>query len=111
MITDVKNITVRRATSEDVDRIFQLTSMMANEGYMLFRTKYKIITMLTGFYVAEDPEGTVVGCGAFSPLWTDMGEIMALAVQDEYWGKGVGKKLVGLMPLSFLLAPKRLLVK
>jgi amino-acid N-acetyltransferase len=67
---------------------------MAERGYMLPRTKYKIITMLTSFQIAENNEGKVVGCGAFSMLWTDMGEIMALAVDDAYWGKGVGKQLV-----------------
>jgi amino-acid N-acetyltransferase len=85
---------IRRATTDDVDAIYSLTAEMAERGFMLPRTKYKIITMLTGFHVAENDEGTVVGCGAFSMLWTDMGEIMALAVDDAYWGKGVGKQLV-----------------
>ena len=87
-------ITVRRARADDVGAIFSLTNMMAKNGYMLPRSKYKIITMLMGFYVAEDAESAIVGCGAFNPLWTDMGEIMALAVEEEYSGRGVGKKLI-----------------
>jgi len=85
---------IRRATTEDVNSIYALTAEMAERGFMLPRTKYKIITMLASFQVAENDEGNVVGCGAFSMLWTDMGEIMALAVDDAYWGKGVGKQLV-----------------
>jgi amino-acid N-acetyltransferase len=88
-------ITVRRAVAPDVDSIFKLTSAMAKRGFMLPRSKYKIVTMLCNFYVAEDDAaGVVVGCGAFNPLWTDMGEIMALAVLDEYQNRGVGKRLV-----------------
>jgi amino-acid N-acetyltransferase len=87
-------IQVRRATSEDVDAIFQLTNMMAERGYMLPRSKYKIVTMMCNFFVAEDTENReIAGCGAFNPLWTDMGEIMALAVSDDYQKQGVGKKL------------------
>jgi len=87
-------ITVYKATVDDVDAIFRLTAEMSKRGLMLPRSKYRIITMLTGFYVAKKNSGEVVGCGALNPLWTDMGEIMALAVSDDYWGKGVGKKLV-----------------
>jgi N-acetylglutamate synthase-like GNAT family acetyltransferase len=43
------------------------------------------------------PQLTIAGCGAFVPLWTDMGEIMSLAVRDEYQGKGVGKMLVDVL--------------
>lgn len=87
-------ITVRRATTHDVDSIFQLTNMMAKRGEMLPRSKYKIITMLCNFYVAETEENKIVGCAALNPLWTDMGEIMALAVADDYQKIGVGKQLV-----------------
>lgn len=86
---------IRRATADDVDSIYELTTEMAKKGYMLRRSKYKIVTMLMGFYVAEVTESRkIVGSAAFSPIWTDMGEVMALAVDDAYWGKGVGKALV-----------------
>lgn len=86
--------TIRKANADDVDVIFTLVNKMAASGLMLPRTKYKIVTTLMSFLVAENPEGRVIGCGAFIPLWTDMGEIMSLAVDDEYQGKGVGKDLV-----------------
>ncbi|MBN2736714.1 MAG: N-acetyltransferase [Spirochaetales bacterium] len=88
-------IIIRRPTVDDVNSIFRLTNKMAEKGLMLSRSKYKIITMLNGFLVAEDSETKqVIGCGAFSLLWTDMGEVMALAVDDAYQKKGVGKMLV-----------------
>jgi amino-acid N-acetyltransferase len=85
---------IRRATAQDVEAISSLVNRMASKGHMLPRSKYKIITTLMSFLVAEDLGGKIIGCGAFIPLWTDMGEIMSLAVDDEFQGKGVGRDLV-----------------
>lgn len=90
----MKDIIIRESTVKDTDAIFNLTNSMAAKGLMLMRSKYKIINMLQNFLVAEDSEGRVVGCGAFSLLWDDLGEIMALAVADDYHGRGIGKTLV-----------------
>jgi amino-acid N-acetyltransferase len=85
---------IRKATVADVDRIFELTNSMASEGLMLSRSKYKIITMLFNFYVVETEEKGVIGAAALSPLWTDMAEVMAVAVDKDFQGKGVGKALI-----------------
>ncbi len=88
-------IQYRNATINDVDAIFKLTNKNASEGMMLPRSKYKIINMLFNFYVAIDSESKeVVGCAALSPLWTDMAEVMALAVSDSHQRMGIGKKMV-----------------
>lgn len=105
----VPSVHVRRATARDVDAIFRLTNDNAREGLMLPRSKYKIVTTLANFMVAElkAPEmshadgnpadgggNRVVGCGAFSMLWTDMGEIMSLSVAGNYRRRGIGGLLV-----------------
>lgn len=89
-------VTVRRAVAADVDQIVALTNEMADRGLMLPRSKYKIVTNLPSFFVAVEAskDDTIAACGAFVPLWTDMGEIMSLAVREEYQGMGIGKKLV-----------------
>ena len=89
-----ENITIRPATVEDVKGIVALTSSMAGQGLMLPRSKYKVITMLSDFLVAVSDEGKIAGCGAFSPLWTDLGEVCALAVDPAFQGKGIGGRLV-----------------
>ncbi len=89
-----ENFTIRPATVNDIDRIFELTNSMAQKGLMLSRSKYKIITILQNFLIAADENDRAIGCGAFSLLWSDLGEIMALAVDPEWQKKGVGKELV-----------------
>lgn len=85
----------RRAHVGDVQDIFRLTNGMAEKGLMLPRSKYKIITMLSSFYVAVDAESeAVVAAGSLSPLWTDLAEICALAVDEGAQGRGLGRFLV-----------------
>lgn len=88
-------IRYRSATINDVDDIFRLTNAHAKAGLMLSRSKYKIINTIYSFYVAiDDSTKELVGCGALSPLWTDMAEVMALAVADAYKKQGIGKTIV-----------------
>ena len=104
------NIIVRRATVADVDAVFRLTAKMADRALMLRRSKYRIVSMLANFFVAVVPDDkgseTVVGCGALMPLWTDLGEIMSLAVDDEYRVRGIGRLIVE----SLIAEARRMLI-
>jgi amino-acid N-acetyltransferase len=89
------NFNIRRANAQDVDSIYNLTSSMAAQGLMLTRSKYKIVTSLTTFFVVEDSDsGKILATGSLSPLWTDLCEVCALAVHPVWQGKGLGAKLV-----------------
>jgi amino-acid N-acetyltransferase len=77
-----------------VDGIFQLVTRMAGQGMMLPRSKYQIIINLANYIIAADADGKAVGVGGFFPLWTDLGEVRSLAVDEEYRGMGVGRLLV-----------------
>jgi amino-acid N-acetyltransferase len=88
-----EGVRYRSATVPDVDRIFKLVSTMAQSGLMLRRSKYKIVTMLTNFVVAESQAGELAACGALLPLWTDSAEIVSLAVDPRFQGTGIGKGL------------------
>lgn len=68
---------------------------------LLPRSKYQIVTSLTNFLVAVDegesvrsPNQGVVGCGAFVPLWVDLGEIRSVAIEESWQGQGIGRRLV-----------------
>lgn len=87
--------TIRRANANDVDSIYNLTSSNADKGLMLPRSKYKIVTSLTSFFVAEENDGgKILATGSLAPLWTDLCEVCALAVHPVWQGKGVGAALV-----------------
>ena len=86
--------TYRPAKVEDVDGIFKLVNSMAESGKMLHRSKYKIVTMLTNFIVAQSQSGELAGCGALFPLWTDSAEIASLAVVPRFQSNGVGHQVV-----------------
>ncbi|UCF97046.1 MAG: N-acetyltransferase [Spirochaetaceae bacterium] len=90
----MKKTTYRSATVADVDGIFKLVNGMAESGQMLRRSKYRIVTMLANFIVADTRNGELAGCGALFPLWIDSAEIVALAVDPRFRGTGVGKGLV-----------------
>ena len=94
MQTNKQDIKIRTATVEDVEGIFKLNKKMADRGLMLPRNRYKILEMLGNFLVAENKEGKIVGCGALNLIWTDLGEVMALAVDDDYQGMGIGGRIV-----------------
>jgi N-acetylglutamate synthase-like GNAT family acetyltransferase len=51
----------RAATVGDVDGVFRLVNRMAESGQMLRRSKYRIVTMLTNFMVAESQGGELSG--------------------------------------------------
>ena len=89
------NYSIRRANADDVDSIYNLTSSNAAQGLMLPRSKYKIVTSLTSFFVAEETgTGKILATGSLAPLWTDLCEVCALAVHPVWQGKGVGAALV-----------------
>ena len=86
---------IRRANTEDVDAIYNLTASMAAQGLMLQRSKYKIVTALASFFVVvEKSSGKVVASGSLAPLWVDLCEVCALAVHPVWQGQGLGRDLV-----------------
>lgn len=106
MAENSSNYTIRRATAKDVDAIFHLTNLMAERKMMLTRSKYKVVTILPSFLVAADENNRVIACGSCSVLWTDMAEVCALAVADDWQRKGVGRALVN----GLILEARRMLI-
>ena len=46
------------------------------------------------FHVAEDDDGTVIGCGALHVMWEDLAEVRTLAVDKTRHGQGVGSRIL-----------------
>lgn len=86
-------IIIRKANVSDVPRMTELINFYADQQMMLKKSLYKIYTTIQTFFVAEF-QGKIIGCVALSILWSDLGEVCSLAVDKEFLGKGVGRKLV-----------------
>lgn len=84
---------IRSAKISDVEAICSLINSYAERDKMLFRSLADIYENLQAFTVAE-LDGNVVGCCALQIIWSDLGEVKSLAVDEANTERGIGKKLV-----------------
>jgi len=84
---------LRPAIIRDVPRISEIVNSHAQLGKMLFKSFAQLYEDLRDFAVYER-DGEVVGCVGVSIIWADMAEVRSLAVNSDYMGQGIGKKLV-----------------
>lgn len=87
--------TVRPAKTSDVNAIRNLVRPLAEERILLDKEAVTYYESIQEFLVAEDPEGSVVGCGGLHVIWEDIAEIRTLATSDTVRGMGVGHLLLG----------------
>ncbi len=94
---------IRPATIHDIPRIQEIINSHAELGKMLFKSLAQLYESLRDFAVyeieAENSDfrvtpGQVVGCTALSVLWADLAEVRSLAVDEEFRGRGIGRRLV-----------------
>jgi amino-acid N-acetyltransferase len=95
---------IRPATIHDVPRIQEIINSHAELGKMLFKSLAQLYESLRDFAVFEvDADsgdgghivpGRIAGCAAMSVLWADLAEVRSLAVDEEFRGRGIGKRLV-----------------
>jgi amino-acid N-acetyltransferase len=46
------------------------------------------------FWVAEEPNGSIIGCGALHVMWEDLAEVRTLATHPDWVGRGIGHALL-----------------
>lgn len=86
--------TVRRARTADVRTIRRLVDHYAVDRILLAKETVTLYEDVQEFWVAEEPNGTVVGCGALHVMWEDLAEVRTLATEPAWTGKGVGHVLL-----------------
>lgn len=84
----------RKAKMTDIESIHSLITYYADKGLMLARSRSMLYEGLREFTVIVDDDNNVIGAGALHIIWEDLAEVRALAISDNYRGKGVGKGLV-----------------
>ncbi|MCR6688333.1 amino-acid N-acetyltransferase [Cellulomonas sp.] len=85
---------VRPARPADVRAIRGLVQPYADERILLAKEWVGYYEAVQEFLVAQDADGTVVGCGALHVMWQDLAEIRTLAVDPGHRGRGVGHALL-----------------
>ena len=83
---------IRHATIHDVPLISEIVNEHASLGKMLFKSYAQLYEALRDFAVYEI-DGEIVGCVGLAIIWADMTEIRSLAVDPEYQGRGLGRRL------------------
>ncbi|MGG1516251.1 N-acetyltransferase [Paenibacillus oryzisoli] len=86
-------ITVRKASLDDVEKLYDIIQGYAKQGIMLPRSREMLQENIESFVVAEH-EGTLIGCGSLTQLGPDLVEIRSLGMTPGYKGQGIGGRLV-----------------
>lgn len=84
---------VRRAKIIDVPDMVKLINIYAQKGEMLGRPMIELYESIRTFVVAEE-DGKLVGCGSLAVIWNDIAEMRTVAVNADYHGRGIGRKIV-----------------
>ena len=84
----------RKATFNDVEEIYNLVNLYAQEGVMLARSRNTLYETLRDMYVAEE-DGEILGVGGLHIVWDELGirKVFTLTYQDKFFGS-LGFKVV-----------------
>ena len=88
------DVQIRKAHAGDVKGIHALLMACASKGLLLPRALSHLYRHIRDFYVAELPDGTLLGCCALAPTWDDLAEVCSLVVAENTRRQGLGRKLV-----------------
>ena len=88
-------IVIRPARTADVPAIRRLIDIYQAGRRMLAKATVTLYEDIQEFVVASVGEdGPVVGCGALHVMWEDLAEIRTVAVDPDYTGRRVGRRIV-----------------
>jgi amino-acid N-acetyltransferase len=88
---------IRPARTTDVADIRRLVKPLADQRVLLEKEAVAYFESIQEFKVAEDQDGTLIGCGALHVMWEDIAEVRTLASSSGWRGKGVGRALLDVL--------------
>mgnify|MGYP000426840540 CR=1 FL=1 len=83
----------RKATFNDVEEIYNLVNLYAQEGVMLARSRNTLYETLRDMYVAEE-DGEILGVGGLHIVWDELAEVRTLAVAKKALRRHIGANIV-----------------
>lgn len=86
-------ITVRKATSQDVDNIYNILQPYVIGEIILERSKDDILQHIEEFFIANE-NNSIVGTISFHDYGNNLFEIRSLAVNNQFKKHGAGRALV-----------------
>ena len=84
---------LRKAKIADVEEMMALINSNAEIGLMLPRSRNMLYENIREFMLAEE-DGEIIGVASLHILWSDLGEIRALAVAPSHQRKGIGSRII-----------------
>jgi amino-acid N-acetyltransferase len=88
------SFTVRAARTSDVPHVQRLIDPLVQRRILLGKDAVVFYEAIQEFRIAEDENGTPIGCGALHVMWEDLAEVRTLAVVPEWLHHGVGHALL-----------------
>ena len=85
---------IRRARTSDVKAIRALVDAYTADRRLLSKATVTLYESVQEFWVADDGDGTVLGCGALHVMWEDLAEIRTVAVDANHRGRKIGHQIV-----------------
>ncbi|MFH2012364.1 MAG: N-acetyltransferase [Pseudomonadota bacterium] len=86
---------IRKARIGDIKEIQNLIGIYAKKGEMLSRSLSELYDNIRDFSVyIDEKEANIIATCAMHICWEDLAEIRSLTVREDFWGKGIGAKLV-----------------
>lgn len=85
---------VRRARVKDVPEIQRLCAPLVEKRILLGKDAAVLYAAVQEFRIAEDADGTVIGCGALHVMWDDLAEVRTIAVDSTWRRRRVGHALL-----------------
>ena len=89
----MKSVLIRKARMEDVKAVHALLNGFADKRELLPRSIAEVYENLQQFYVAVH-HGRIIGTCALYVTWENLAEVKALAVEEQFQGQGIGRRLL-----------------
>lgn len=83
----------QRAKLPDMPQVHKLVTYFADKGDLLHRPLSELYENVRDYYIIKEGD-EIIACASVHVLWSDLAEIKAVAVREEYQSHGLGKLLM-----------------